>query len=402
MPRGLRRPWSWAHCGSPREPGRRCPRPPTKSEHCAPRPRPATPAAWDCASSPNSPWRCAARGHSRLRAPAPREQGARPPQRRRPGGQTGRIQRTVARQPHPPERGHGLRPVRARTGRAADAGARGRIQRPHRRAGPESVQRKVLPARMHDRQRLLHEGRNAGRLAQNGTRHRTPAGRRRSPPMSRWPTASARAAGSCSSRRIRTATPTSMAAEKEAETRGATEISNSWGGSELGSRRQKTNWARSTIRAPSSPPPRATTDTSSWGPEEAPRASPIPGRLATRGRGGRHAPELPAAGGAWLSETVWNGLRRRRRRLQHHLRSAALAAERGGLLGGRLRLKARRRRRLRGRRSLHGRGGVRLDADRGRRNRTSRLGDDRRHERRLADHREHVRAGRRCRQSGGR
>ena len=123
--------------------------------------------------------------------------------------------------------------------------------------------------------------------------------------MSRWPTACARAAGSCSSRRIRTATQTSMAAEKEAETRGATEISNSWGGSELGITPAEDDLG------PFNHPGTVITASSGddgylgWGAGENsvsyPAASPhvvaVGGtRLST------------GTGGAWLSETVWNGL----------------------------------------------------------------------------------------------
>ena len=96
-----------------------------------------------------------------------------------------------------------------------------------------------------------------------------------------------------------------MAAEKEAESRGATEISNSWGGSELGATRAEDQ------AGPFNHPGTVITASSGdsgylgWGagenaveyPASSPHVVAVGGTRLSLG-----------AGGAWAGETVWNGL----------------------------------------------------------------------------------------------
>ncbi len=86
----------------------------------------------------------------------------------------------------------------------------------------------------------------------------------------------------------------------------------------------------------------------------------VPGILARRGRRGRHAPERGSrrrVGGRDGVERVWS----RRGRLQHRIRRACMAAGPGRLRLAGVRPRARRCRHLRGRRSVHGLRGARLE-----------------------------------------
>ena len=380
---------SCAPCCSRREPGPRCPPLNTKWERSAPRRRPVAPAAWDCGCSPSGRWPCAARG----RWPRP----ARAPGRRssRPSGTA--LPDVEYEEPWPDS----LTPQNCSPPTAFPSVL-----------APASQQTMALidayndPTVEHDLeqydQRLgLPECTNADGCF---TKVEMQGG---SPTEPDWAQEIATdievAHGICEGchillvEAIPTATQTSKqprpkrrgAARPRSRTRGA---------------------AMRPVRArPGAPRP---VQSSRHGHHRLLRRRRIPqlgdrrrrrrvsGLLSARRRGRRHPPEPRPRWSLGRREGLERP-RRQRRRLQHHLRSARVAAERRRLRGRRLRRQTRGGRRLRGRRPVHGGGGVRLDAGQRRQQRTVRLGDDGRHERRLADHRRHVCARGRRRQGSG-
>ena len=161
----------------------------------------------------------------RLRAPPGLQGGAQAPGAlRRRGG--GRCQRRAARDLHAvrlraQRSAERLRADVARGfgGVDADDRDRRRVRRARRRGGPRRLPGAVRAARVHDRQRLLSQGRPERRRRR--TPRPTPAGRRRSRWISTWPLRSARTATSCSSRPARAAFTDLVGGSQPAQLRSA-------------------------------------------------------------------------------------------------------------------------------------------------------------------------------------
>ena len=255
-------------------------------------------------------------------------------------------------------------------------------------------------ARVHRSQRLLSQGqpeRAKPRRCLPPAANSNAAGRRRSPPTWRSRTASARAADILLVEAESNANSNLYAAEQTAVALGATEISNSWGGGEPSSDSAAFNHPGVVITASS-----GDDGYLNWFSEERARIRRLPRELAARRRRRRHAAE-PQRDDEGVGK---------RDRVERRRRDAAASLKGAGAGGGgcsvpfsapswqqslpnwsavgcgssRAVADVVRRRR-----PLHRRRRVRLDRNR----RQQGLGDDRRHERRLADHRLDVRARRR-------